>query len=472
MASISFNGLGSGLQVSEIVTALVSAESTPFNARMNSRESAITTDISAAGALKSALESVQNSLAGLAKLDNYQLRKASGNDDFLSISADKEASIGDYQIAVDQLAAKHKLSSNAFASDEKLGAGTLSLSVGDTSFDVEVGADATLEDIKNAINDHEGNKGLTATIINGDDGQHLVLTANDTGADNQITVTANDADGTHTDASGLSRLAYDANAATPVLNMNEIRAAQDAKITIDGTLSVSSSSNEFSDAIAGTTITVKKAHGADDDLSNVEIAENNNNISAGLTSFVNAYNEFLDLANQLGKAGEKGAGPMAGDSLLRGVMTKLRQQITQPIDLGDGKTLSLSELGVETDRYGKLSLNTDTLKDKIAEDVDLVQRFLVGEGGEESGLVFSLTSVLDSYTDSDGLIQSRLDSKEQQLTRLDDERIAFSRKMASLEKRLYAQYNAMDLLVAQMNSTSEYVQNQLDNLPGVAKKSD
>ena len=43
--------------------------------------------------------------------------------------------------------------------------------------------------------------------------------------------------------------------------------------------------------------------------------------------------------------------------------------------------------------------------------------------------------------------------------------------MESLESRLYAQYNRMDLLVAQLNSTSSYVQAQLDNMPGVVKKS-
>ena len=42
--------------------------------------------------------------------------------------------------------------------------------------------------------------------------------------------------------------------------------------------------------------------------------------------------------------------------------------------------------------------------------------------------------------------------------------------MESLEARLYSQYNAMDLLVSQLNSTSSYVQAQLENMPGVVRQ--
>jgi flagellar hook-associated protein 2 len=44
--------------------------------------------------------------------------------------------------------------------------------------------------------------------------------------------------------------------------------------------------------------------------------------------------------------------------------------------------------------------------------------------------------------------------------------------MTALETRLFAQYNAMDTLVASLNATSTYLENQLDNLPGVVRKSD
>ncbi|WP_199529243.1 MULTISPECIES: flagellar filament capping protein FliD [unclassified Pseudoalteromonas] len=467
--AISFNGLGSGLAVADIVDALVSAESTPFTSRLNNKEATLTTDISAAGALKSALEKLQTSMEALGEVDNYQKRSISGSDDFVTLSSDKEAQPGGYNVKVNNLATEHKLMSSAFAEDAAVGEGTLTIASGENSFDIDVSDTATLSEIRDAINDSKDNDNVTATIITDDNGQHLVLSAKNSGVENAIKVTATDADGDNTDAAGLSALGYDTDAG--VTNISEVIAAIDASITIDGNLTVTSSDNEFANVIDGVTITAKKAHGTDDDDSTLKITENNNNIKAGLNSFIESYNELLELSNNLGKSGEDGAGVMAGDSMLRGVMSKLRQQLTSEVTLSDGSSLSLSKLGVEADRYGKLSLDTERLNEQVEADVDLVQEFFIGENEDEGGFAQSFDELMSFYTDSDGIVQNRIDSKQTQLDGLDDERIDFARKMESLESRLYAQYNSMDLLVAQMNSTSSYVQAQLDNMPGVVKQS-
>ena len=216
-------------------------------------------------------------------------------------------------------------------------------------------------------------------------------------------------------------------------------------------------------------ITAKKLHDTDDDISDISVTENNNNIKAGLNSFIESYNELLELSNNLGASSADGAGVMAGDSLLRGVMSKLRSEITESVDLGDGNSLSLSQLGVETDRYGVLTLNTETLDEQIDANVNLVQQFFVGD--DDDGFAQSFDELMSFYTDSDGIIQNRIDSKTNQLDDLDDDRLDLASKMESLSSRLYAQYNAMDLLVASLNNTSSYVQAQLENMPGVVRQS-
>lgn len=477
--SISFNGLGSGLQISEIVGALVNAEKAPFEARLNRKESNLTTDISAVGALKAALEKVQKSMEGLGDVDKYQQRTTSGNDDFISLSSDKEAQPGGYSVKVDALAQAHKLSSSAFAADEPIGDGVITIEAGGNSFSTVLSPTNTLEDLRDQINNgpftgSDSNDSVVATIVTSDDGQHLVLTSKETGVENAINITVQDGDGNNTDAAGLSRLAYDVSDADPLnhtTNLNQVTEALDAQITIDGTLTVSNSTNEFKSVIDGVDITAKKVHDADDDLSNLTVTENNNNIKAGLNGFIESYNELLELSNNLGKSGEDGAGVMAGDSLLRGVMSKLRQELTNEVDLGDGNSLSLSQLGVSADRYGKLSLDNERLTEQVENNVDLVEQFFIGSDDEEGGFAQSFDDLMSFYTDSDGLIQNRIDSRTTQLDSIDDERITFGRKMESLESRLYAQYNSMDLLVANLNSTSSYVQTQLDNMPGVVKQS-
>ncbi|MBH0074368.1 flagellar filament capping protein FliD [Pseudoalteromonas sp. SWYJ118] len=474
--SISFNGLGSGLAVSDIVDALVNAEQAPAEARLNTKEANLTTDISAVGALKSALEKVQTSMEALGDSDKYQQRSTSGTDDFISISADENAQPGSYNVKVDALAQAHKLSSPAFAADEAIGAGVITIGSGTNSFSTVLSATNTLEDLRDQINngpftDNDSNDSVVATIVTSDTGQHLVLTSKETGEDNAITISVQDDDGNNTDTGGLSRLAYDVSDADPAnhtTNLTEVNAAQNAQITIDGALTVSSNTNEFSNVIDGVDINVKKLHDIDDDISDISVTENNNNIKTGLNSFISSYNELLELSNTLGASGEDGVGVMAGDSLLRGVMSKLRDTITDSVNVG-GSSLSLSQLGVTTDRYGVLSLDSDTLNDQIKSDVSLVQQFFVGSN--DDGFAQSFDDLVSFYTDSDGIIQNRIDSKTNQLDDLDDQRESLTSKMESLSARLYSQYNAMDLLVASLNNTSSYVQAQLENMPGVVRQS-
>ena len=473
MVDIAFTGIGSGLQISEIVDAIVGAERAPFESRLNKRQALITTDISAVGALKGALESVAESIEALASTDKYQQRNIGGSDDFVSLTSTKSAEVGSYSVKVDQIASAHKLVSDAFDSSEAAGEGTMTLSSGSESFDINVSSTATLSDIRDAINDSLDNTSMTATIITDDIGQHLVLTSKETGLANAITVSVaevtqpGDIFGPdNTDKVGLSRLAYEPGAT----NLTEVREAKDAQITIDGTLVITNSTNEFVDAIDGITITAKKLHDVDDDISTASVTENNSNIKAGLSGFVSSYNELVDLVTQLGRSSENGAGPLAGDSLLRGVMGKIRQEITSSFSSTANNSLTLNQLGVRSDRYGKLELDVEDLEEQIALNVDGIQNFFVGSD-DEPGFAASFQTLTEFYTQSGGLIEGRIDSKNDQLSKIDDERLAFSRRIDSLEARLYSQYNAMDLLVSNLNSTSSYLQQQLDNMPGVVRDS-
>ena len=473
MAAISFTGLGSGLKVSDIVEAIVNAEKVPYNSRVARQQGAFTTDISAVGALKSALEAVTASFEGLGDIEKYQQRTATGRDDFIGISSDKDAEIGNYSIKVDTLASAHKLMSGAIADTEAVGEGTLTIESGSNNFNISVSATATLSEIRDAINDSADNKSVSATIITDATGQHLVLNSKKTGLANAIKVTVDDvSDGNNTDNIGLSRLAYDADIASSTysLSMAETGTATDAKIIIDGTITATSSTNEFKGVIDGIDITVNKLHGVDDDISQISIAENNKNVASGINTFIESFNALVDLSNQLGKAGKDGAGVLAGDSMLRGVMSKIRSQFNKAFDSGNGNTLTLSQLGVRTERDGKLSFEQKTLDDLIEQDPDAVQTFLLGADGDK-GFVNDMKTFIGFYTDKDGVIQQRIDGKNTQIDKLSSDLEAFKMKMDSLEARLFAQYNAMDLMVAQMNSTSTYLMAQLDNMPGVVRKS-
>lgn len=459
MPSITFQGIGSGLEVGTIVEAIVDAEKVPYESRLSYQESVTSADISAAGSLKSALETIQTALAGIADTDEYQQRTVAGADDFISITSNSAANVGSYDIKVDVLASAHKLVSEEIGSDEAVGEGTLSFASGDNAFTISVSDTETLSEIRDKINDSEENESINATIITDDNGERLVFSSKETGVANAITVTVDDtSDANNTDALGLSRLTSS--------NLIEATQAIDAQITIDNTVTISSSTNEFVNVIDGVDITAKKIQGVDDSHSQVRITEDNSNIEKSLEEFISAYNSLVDLNTNFGQVGDGNSGVMVGDSLLRGVMTKIRNEFTASFDFGSNETMSLSELGVRSDQYGKMSIDSEDLNEFINNNVDNVQQLLVGTDSKP-GFAATLTNILDFYTQADGVIQSRIDSKELKLDKLSDDREAFTRKMDSLEARLYTQYNSMDLLVSGLNSTSSYLMAQLDNMPGV-----
>ncbi len=218
MASISSLGAGSGLDLENLLSQLLAAETLPVENRLNTREANIQATISGLGAFKSALDELDGSVTTLTKPDTFSSRAAtSSNNDIFTVSATNDASYGSYDVNVLNLASNNKLASGDFANaDATVGSGTLSFTVGATSFDVAItaGVDDTVEGIKNAINSASDNNNLlSATLLTVDNGlgdggtvTKLVLTANQTGADNQISVTVADDDGQNVDAVGLSQL--------------------------------------------------------------------------------------------------------------------------------------------------------------------------------------------------------------------------------------------------------------------------
>lgn len=470
MSGISFTGLGSGLPVSDIVSGLVNAEKTPFTQRLNKQGGELTTHISANGALKSALSAMEASLEKLKSSENFQLRSASGTDDFISLTSNKDAQVGSYDIKVNNLAQSQKTMTNTFDDDEELGEGKVSFATakeiadGKSGFTIDVASDDTLEQLRDKINDASDNESMIATIVTESDGkQRLVMTTKETGLDSAVTMTATKADGSALDPS--SRL-NELNSA----NLTVLKPAADASILIDNAITLTSSTNEFKEAIDGITLTVKKAHQPDDDLSKASISEDNGLVTRELDNFVTTYNEFQKLTKQLGKGGNENenAGVLVGDSMLRSVTSKVRSMLSRSFD-SNGSTIALSQLGVESDQYGKLSLDKDKLNETLSDNPAAIEEFFVGTE-DKPGFAASLEGLLSNYTKTDGLIDSRIKGFNKQLTKLDDDLVTFTAKMDRYEARLYAQYNAMDALVANMRSTSTALQGQLANLPGVVRQ--
>ena len=98
---------------------------------------------------------------------------------------------------------------------------------------------------------------------------------------------------------------------------------------------------------------------------------------------------------------------------------------------------------------------------------------LGGSTGSRGTVAFSrgyadqLKTLIDGLLDTDGVLQARTDGIQGSIDDIGGEREALSLRLDSLQARLLKQFNAMDALVAQLNSTSNFLTQQLANLPGV-----
>lgn len=196
--ALTATGIGSGLDIANIVKVLVDAEKTPKEAMFNKTEDSIKAKVSAMGTLKSALSTFQDALKKLQTGDALNQRKISvSNETYITATADKTAQAGSYGIKVEQLAVNHKVAGTNVANPAlPVGEGSLDFGINGKSFSVDVSATDSLAAIAKKVNESSDNVGVTATVITSDAGSRLIFSSNKSGEDNQISITANDTSGT------------------------------------------------------------------------------------------------------------------------------------------------------------------------------------------------------------------------------------------------------------------------------------
>lgn len=461
--SISSPGIGSGLDINSLISQLVAAEGQNTANRLNLREAEYQGDISAFGSLKGALSLFQTAVRDLQDVTDFQVRSATSSDsDIFTATADETADVSQYGIEVVQLAQAHKLiTTDGFATTDTIGGGVLTLTQGIKSFALTIGAADTLEDVRDAVNGAADNSGVTASIINVDDGlgvggtlQKLVFTSTSTGLENAITVTVVDDDLNDADGVGLSRLVN--------ANLDVPAAALDGQIRVDNQL-ISSSNDTFDGVIDGISIT-SVGVGAGEQLT---VAQDTAAVTAKINTFIANYNGLVDTFNALGSfdATTETGGILIGDSTLRGIQNLIRREISSSVSGLTGSFSTLAELGITTDDTGKLTLDTDSLNDALETGFDQVGELFAAT----NGIANTLDTVIDGYIGSNGIIESRTDGLQTSIDDITDQRDALNRRLESLGSRLLAQFSAMDALVSTLQNQSSFLTQQLANLPGAYK---
>lgn len=356
-----------------------------------------------------------------------------------SVTANVEAGVAEQtvRLSVSQLAQVDSYQSKGFKSRSDTLTGissdqSLTLSVGDKSVDIKVGASTTLEDIINQINDGAGDA-IKASIVNtgGENGYKMILQSKESGEKNQIkfSVKGDQADGAKAVLSALGFNAtekevkddtgkttgFDFSFNFTGSEAKQLQKAQDAKFNFNG-IDITRSSNSVDDLIIGVTFNLNNVDEKNSTTgalkeSVITIGKDTDAVVKSLKSMVTAYNDLIsNISTATSYDRENGvAGTLNGMSEITGIKRKLQNLFES--SNSDGK--SLQSFGFSFTEKGVLSVDESKLKDTISKDYEGFKSFFTNSTEYKNAGVFGKETINTNLKDISGKL--KINGKEIQI---------------------------------------------------------
>lgn len=462
-SAISFGGLSSGLDTSSIVDALVKVKNQQWINPIKSRVSDVNSKNTALASIKAKLSSLQTYANSIKSLTTFEGGSTTSSSTKLSISSTSStATPGTYTVLINQLAQNDR---NYFAGEADTGVttfGTGTITITSNSVTKTVAIDTsnnTLGGIRDAINATAGIE-VVATIVNDGDSSNpyrLVLISKNTGSAANITQNI---------ASVLTGLADDA-----VLNADATNTAQNATTTING-LSVSSSTNTFTDAIPGVTFLANEK-----EITNnitVTVSKNYSSATSAINNFVGAYNSVMTALMSQFEYNEttKSVGVLGADATMHSVQIRLGNHMLRKYgELGATTTYqSLAEIGITLNSSGTLTVDSTKLSAAFAANATDVQDLFQGTT-EFGGLADKVYDYLNTLTNSTtGILTRKEDGYDDEVKRLNkiiDER---EDRLDAYKANLKAKFRYMEEVVGQLKAMESTISKFSDQISNIGKK--
>jgi flagellar hook-associated protein 2 len=495
VATLSSPGIGSGLDVNNIITQLVAIERRPIQL-LEREESRIQTRLSAFGQLQSAASSLRDAASKLGQATAWQPTVASSSDESaVTVTSGTGAIAGSYAVQVGSLAVAQSVAAAARpTASSVVGGGTLRIELGQwdtaqTAFtprpapaapaagqpapapvavDIPILATDTLAQIRDKING--ANVGVSATIITDTSGARLVMRSSTTGVENGFRTVVT-ADAPPDGAPGLGMLAYDPSGTSA---MTRTAAASNAVMRINGLL-VETPTNTLNNTVDGLTIRLSKvtaplAEVLDPTTAatptapiDLNVAPDNETMKKSMQEFVDAYNGLAKLLGDMTRydADTKTAGVLQGDSAATGVQRQLRNLVgaTSGASATFGR---LSDLGIEVQRDGTLAIDTAKQERALGNLTELRRAFTATNADPAlTGFGQRLRAFADAIIGADGSLASRQKGLQDQLSANQRRQDDMEDRVALTEQRIRRQYEALDTQLAGLTSLQNYVTQQV-----------
>jgi flagellar hook-associated protein 2 len=437
MASLSTLGLGSsGVLSNDLLDQLKEADASARIKPIERNQESLKLQQTGLKSIKDLITELGDLSTKMSDETIYKNTKTDVTGDSVTIKASENAKEQTIKIDVEQLATKSiKQSYKKFQSkDELVGAGTMGLSIGGTSYSIDITETDTLQDVADKISAQTDGK-IEASILNigGDKPYKLILKSKESGEKNEIT----------DDGNGI--------------NFGNVAGgtAQDAKLRMDGVL-ITRDNNTFDDLIDNVSITLDKVG-----QSKIEIKQDNQNITDNMSEFVDKYNETIELISNLTSydAEKKVGAVLQGSSEIRGISSQLRDIFSTTIS-SDGK--SAEDFGLKADKRGIITLDKDKFQESLKNSPDEIKNFFVGEG-ESKGIFRKFNSELFNIgTSSSGPLKSLKANYDDKSKSLIDSLEKAQKSLDNKYEIMQRKFAAYDAVIGKLKNSSDYLNSVIE----------
>lgn len=443
MAAVTFSGFNQ-IDFNTVLQAVMSQERQPLVALQNQR-TAISSQNEAFATLATKLAAIDDAAGSLADAGAFGGRTASASDaTALRIVAGNATPTGIFDVVVNRLARGQVTTTSSIYADKD---NTIVATGGTLVFGgatVTIDSDTTLQGLADAINS-TADVPVTATIVAAGGQYQMVLTGKTTGLASAFTVAAN--------LTGGSGVAFSATNAVE---------ASDADLFVNN-VHVTSATNTVDGAVPGATLTLLKPSATP---VTVTVGQDLSSIKTALQSFVSAYNDLVQFVGDQNTAAAKGDTTSIGrDSVVRSLRTALREGLTGQYGTS-GTFQYLSQIGVQFERTGKLSLDEGTLDAATVNVADL-QTLVAGSTGAFRGI----QSIVEQYVGADGLVPNAKTRLSGEMSRLDDRITNLTARLALRQQMLQREYSAADAVMTQLQSQMSAISSLSSNYASLSTTS-
>lgn len=442
------SGIASGVDTSAIVEKLMAIER-QGRSRSALRKSMLQVADTGLKDVQTRATNVKSAAAALRAVSLWaDVQTADSSDPAkIGVSRTSGAGPGGYTIDVTRLARAEQRTFDYAASGS-----ASTITVGGVSIDIA--ANATLTDVTSAINNTNGSP-IYATAV----GNQVVLSARTTGAAS----------------------AFAAVGSTLAEDPAKLRAGLDAQYTIDGGAVKTSATNAVEDAVPGLKLSFKTLGS-----STITVGAPGLDTAAikdKLKTFVEAYNSLVsNVRSRVAEktvagattAAEAAKGVFFGDSAMNSMLSRLRTSMTDTVTGNAASMDEMRELGITTGGGANGASSVDSIAGKLVIDDAKLTSALTGDPLAVKKLLGAVTGVdgfaqriervVDSVAGTDGTIGNRIKANAKEITRTQARMDQVDRRLVATEKRLKAQFAAMESALNQSQTQQSWLSGQIRSL--------